>query len=101
MTKENIFIQHAENLGEYIIKTEKFKSSVDGYCKETNTVYEFHGDFWHGNPNKYSLFDINPMCDTPFGELYNTTIEREKTIKEIGYNLVVIWESDYILPEEI
>lgn len=92
---ENIFIQHAENIGEYIIKSDIFKSSVDGYCKETNTVYEFHGDFWHGNPNKYNAEDINSITKTSFGELYTKTLQREQKIRDLGYNLVVIWESDY------
>jgi hypothetical protein len=47
--KYNIFIQHANNIGEFYIPDIKYKA--DGYCKETNTIYEFLGDFWHGNPN--------------------------------------------------
>ena len=39
-------IRHAENFGEYSIPGTKFK--VDGYDEKTNTVYEFHGCFWHG-----------------------------------------------------
>jgi len=36
-------IQHALNDGEFLIPNTKYKSDV--YCKETNTIYEFHGDF--------------------------------------------------------
>jgi hypothetical protein len=96
MFKENINIQHAENEGEYVIKTPDFKSSVDGYCKETNTVYEFHGDFWHGNPNKFNRDDINPITKTTYGKLYDKTIKRENIIKNFGYNLVTIWECDFM-----
>ena len=46
--KDNITIQHALNYGEYKIPNTRLKA--DGYCKETNTIYEFHGDYWHGNP---------------------------------------------------
>jgi hypothetical protein len=67
---------------------------VDGFCPETNTVYEFYGDFWHGNPTKYSPDTINRVSKTSFGELYRKTIEREKQIKQ-KYNLVSIWESDW------
>ena len=31
---------------------------VDGYDSKTNTIYEFNGDFWHGNPNIYNLTDL-------------------------------------------
>jgi hypothetical protein len=95
MSRDNIFIQHAENEGEYFIKTKNFKASVDGYCPATNSVYEFHGDFWHGNPNVYNPEDINSITKTTYGDLYNKTIDREKNIKALGYNLVSIWEKDY------
>jgi len=48
MDENNIYIQHAENNGEHILDNTKIR--VDGYCHETNTVYEFHGDYWHGHP---------------------------------------------------
>ena len=90
--KDNIDIQHAENGGEYIILNTRFKA--DGYCKETNTVYEFHGDYWHGNP---LIFDQNKEFKNgiTFGELYEKTIEREKQIKDMGFNLIVMWENDW------
>ena len=89
----NINIQHAENEGEYIISNSKYKA--DGYCKETNTIYEYHGDYWHGNPKIYNEYDINEVTGKTYGELYNNTIIKEKFIKEQGYNLVVIWENDF------
>ena len=39
---ENIYIQHAMNGGEFNIPT---VGKVDGYCAQTNTVYEFQGCF--------------------------------------------------------
>ena len=88
-------IQHAENGGEYRIPNTRFH--VDGYHKETNTVYEFHGDVYHGNPKLYSPDDTpHPFNkDITAGELYQKTIQREEEIKSLGYNLVVMWESDY------
>ena len=86
----NIAIQHAHNKGEYRIESTAFRA--DGYCEETNTVYEFHGDFWHGNPDKYIESLVNPINNLTFGELYRKTIDRENCIRSLGYNLVVIWE---------
>lgn len=94
MAVNNIYIQHALNTGEYRIPNTKYK--VDGYCEETNTIYEFHGDCFHGNPTKYNETDkCNPFSDLNAGELYQQTINRELHIKELGYNLVVMWETDY------
>ena len=71
------------------------KRTYDGYCKEINTIYEYHGDYWHGNPKIYSCDTINKITKTTMGELYKKTVERERKIKELGYNLVVMWEIDW------
>ena len=86
-------IKHAENGGEYKIPGTRWKA--DGYCEENNTIYEFHGDFWHGNPKLYSKEMTNPFSKKTFGELYENTLMREQKIRELGYNLVVMWESDW------
>jgi rubrerythrin/ribosomal protein L40E len=97
----SIFIQHAENKGEfevYLDQKDKFgrsKYKLDGYCEETNTVYEFHGDYWHGNPRKYDGNDINETNGFAYGYLYNKTLEKENVIKKMGYKLVVMWEMDW------
>jgi hypothetical protein len=88
-----IQIKHAENEGEYIIPGTKY--SADGYCQETNTIYEFHGDFWHGNPTKFNKNNMNTITNKTYGELYEKTIKREQEIKNMGFNLVVMWESDW------
>lgn len=87
-------IQHAVNEGEYKIPSTNYRA--DGYCAETNTIYEFHGDFWHGNPNIYNGEDINTATKTTYGELYSNTLKKEDKIKSLGYNLVTIWESDWV-----
>lgn len=91
--KNNIFIQHAENIGEFKISGTGLKA--DGFCEESNTIYEFHGDYFHGNPNKTKSRDINGHSKKTFGELYEKTLEREKIIRDLGYNLVVMWESEF------
>lgn len=68
---------------------------VDGFDKTTNTVYEFYGDFWHGNPQKFSRDEINKVCKKSYGELYDKTMEREAFLKSKGFNLVTIWENDF------
>ena len=89
----NIQIQHAENETEFVIPNTKYKA--DGYCQETNTIYEFHGDYWHGNPKLFKEDSINKTTNKSFGELYQNTLQREKLIKDMGFNLVVMWENDW------
>lgn len=69
---------------------------VDGYDPITNTIYEFNGDFWHGNPNFYSKDHINERNNETFGFLYDKTMEKESNLKKAGYNIISIWEEDYI-----
>ena len=45
--KEDLYIQHVRNDGEKRVEP----YSLDGYCEETNTAYEFQGCFWHGKDN--------------------------------------------------
>lgn len=68
---------------------------VDGYDPQTNTVYEFYGDYWHGNPKIFASNDTNTSVDKKFGELYNDTMIREEILKNLGYKLITIWESDF------
>ncbi len=80
---------------EYPFNPDRKGQRADGYCKETNTIYEFYGDYWHGNPNVYEPEFINQVNYKTMGEAYQATIERENKIKELGYNLITIWESDF------
>ena len=68
---------------------------ADGYVGSTNTVYELHGSYWHGDPRVFNPADINPNSKKTFGELHQKTIEKENLIKSGGYNLVTIWEKDF------
>ena len=44
MASKDIHIQHVRNGGEKRVG----KYSLDGYCEENHTAYEFQGCFWHG-----------------------------------------------------
>lgn len=68
---------------------------VDGYDKKTNTIYEFYGDFFHGNPETYDQSELNPLLKETYGELYKKTIEKEELIKQSGFKLITIWEKEF------
>jgi hypothetical protein len=77
---------------EYKIPTTKYKA--DGYCKDTNTIYEFHGTIFHGDPI-YTDHSKNNYLGQNYGELYNKTLKKEQIIKSLDYNLITIWEKDW------
>lgn len=62
----------------------RYHFNVDGFIKETNTVYEFLGDYYHGHPK---------TC--PCDEKFKKTLERFEHMKLLGYNIVYCWESDF------
>lgn len=92
MKVQNITIQYALSPeGEYRIPT---IGKVDGYCPLNNTVYEYHGNYWHGNPLIFKEDDMNTIAHKTFGQLYRDTIARDDRIRKLGYNLVVQWETN-------
>ena len=68
---------------------------VDGYDPKTNTIYEFLGDYWHGNPELYDATKIHPKTKITFGEMYNKTIFRLNQLKSMGYIIKYVWENDW------
>jgi len=67
----------------------------DGYDSSTNTICEFLGDYWHGNPDKFKSTYFNQRCKKTAGELYIETINKFDALKSLGYNIKYIWESDW------
>lgn len=66
---------------------------VDGF--NNNIIYEFLGDYWHGNPCLFNPNDFNKHNGKLMKELYNETFNRFNKLKSLGYKIIYIWESDY------
>ena len=66
---------------------------VDGI--KNNKIFEFLGDYWHGNLNKYLATDINQRCKLTFKQLYEKTILKFQNLKLAGFCVYYIWESDW------
>jgi hypothetical protein len=74
---------------EFHIPTTRYHA--DGYSLELNKVYEFYGDYFHGNPMVYQPGDKG--IDKTMGELFINTVKREVQIRALKYNMTVMWES--------
>jgi G:T-mismatch repair DNA endonuclease (very short patch repair protein) len=88
-------IRHAFNGGEVRIGLHSLP--VDGYCSDTNTVYQFHGCYWHGHPcdkNKGHPLK-HPTRGVPFKDLYKDTLRKEEYMRHLGYNVYSIWECEW------
>jgi hypothetical protein len=75
------------------INSKKYK--IDAYDPKSNTIYEFLGDFWYGNPDKFDLNDINAVNKTFFKKLCQNTVDRIILLKQNNYNVIYIWESKW------
>ena len=71
------------------------KKKVDGYDLENKIIYEFLGDYFHGNPEIYDENEYNETCHTTHGNLYKKTTERFFYFKSLGYVVKYIWENDW------
>jgi len=79
------------NIKDRQVWLEDVKYKVDGYDPITNTVYLYHGRFWHGCPKTFDPEMIHPIVKIPMKDLYEKTMYYENKIKEAGYNLIVEW----------
>ncbi len=77
------------------IKINNKRYFVDGFDPTTNTIYEFLGDFWHGNPNVFEKEKYNTILNKTFGYLYEKTFDKIESLKQNGYNVIYIWEADF------
>jgi len=48
------------------------------------------------NPKIYNQNYINKRNGKTFGELYQNTLHREQQIRDMGFNLIIMWERDWI-----
>lgn len=64
---------------------------VDALDIENKIVYEYFGNFWHGNPKYFKSKDKNPKNGIPFGVLYQKTLDKIKIIEDNGYTVIYVW----------
>ena len=68
--------------------------SVDDFCQETRTVYEFLGWYYHGHTYQH-YSDVCTMRGDALAERYKRTIVRIEQITRAGYHLEVQWECEF------
>ena len=92
--KESIHIRHQLNNMEKRIGGRKLP--VDGFHAETQTVYQFHGCFWHGHECALNRGkDFNEKRQKPMAELREETRANTEYIRSKGYNVVEMWECEW------
>ncbi|GFR34105.1 uncharacterized protein TNCT_314611 [Trichonephila clavata] len=70
--------------------------SVDGFCKETNTVYQYQGCFYHGCEICYDGDLIHPLTGTTMRSLRQKKEGVIDTLRQRGYNIIQMLEYDFV-----
>ena len=79
-------LEHNHSIGKY---------KVDGYDKQTNTVYEFYGCVYHGCPKCYKTTDLTPFSGRTMDSLYSKQFSKNSSYKNLDimlspYGIVIL-----------
>ena len=89
-------IIYAPKCGEFEIPTETGYYFYDFVIPELKYCIEFNGDIWHANPKMFESTDTpNPFSNETAEEIWKHDKEKNDLIKNKGFHLDIIWESDY------
>ncbi|XP_055714784.1 uncharacterized protein LOC129808904, partial [Phlebotomus papatasi] len=80
----------------YEVKLRGSRYIADGYDEASNTVYSFEGCFFHGHTcflNRGHAFSKKPNDNMQ--SRYESTLKRLDHIRQLGYNLISIWECEF------
>jgi G:T-mismatch repair DNA endonuclease (very short patch repair protein) len=68
--------------------------SVDGFCRDIKTVYEFFACYFHGHTCLHYR-DIATMGGDTFAKRYELTMARFEQITNDGYQVKMKWECEF------
>ncbi|XP_042906126.2 uncharacterized protein [Parasteatoda tepidariorum] len=69
--------------------------SVDGLCRETKTIYQYHGCFFHGCLTCYDADTQHPFKKMSMGKLRAATQETTEKFRGLGYQVIEMWEHHF------
>ncbi|CAH1115486.1 unnamed protein product [Psylliodes chrysocephalus] len=98
--QRGINIIHAANGTEAVLAGVK----VDGFCKETNQIFEFHGCYFHGCIKCIKYKRDEPLHEDPTSTIearYESTLMKTQRLLSLGYEVIEKWECDFTITEEI
>jgi hypothetical protein len=102
----NIQIQHSCEIGEYKAITDKRLYYVDGYhnclihkcngvkpCLYNNVVFEFQGNYFHGN--KFIYKETDKCLGIPYKIIWKKDKIKLNNLEKSNYKVICIWETLY------
>lgn len=93
--REKEIVKEIKQLGYKPINSYRVDSKIcDVFIPSLNLIIEYFGDYWHCNPIKYDSNYFNKKKGKFAWELWDYDNKKLELIKNYGYNLEVVWESD-------
>lgn len=69
--------------------------AYDFVSTSSSKCIEFHGDFWHSNPNYYNENTIHRVKKKKATEIWDFDKRKATLIESKGFDILTIWESEY------
>lgn len=60
-----------------------------------NKIIEYHGDYWHANPNKYNVDFFNKSSEMSAQQIWDKDMLKLETANKNGFDVLTVWENDY------
>jgi len=90
---DRVNLMHCRKRREYMLH-ELPSFSVNGYCPETLTVFEFFGCFYHGQTSQ-PFRDVTIFRGDKSAQRYEQTMSRLKEITRAGCRVKFQWECEF------
>lgn len=92
--ERDINIIHASKQQEALVQGVK----VDGFCPDTNQIFEFHGCYYHGCPTCFKHRRDDPLHEDPCDTLNfrsESTVAKTERLRDLGYEVLEMWECEF------
>ncbi|XP_018568461.1 uncharacterized protein LOC108908806 [Anoplophora glabripennis] len=92
--QRGVNIMHAAKGKETVLEGVK----VDGYCNQTNQIFEFYGCYYHGCAHCFKYNRNNPTYEDPSDTLerrFESTAAKTERLKNLGYDIIEMWECNF------
>lgn len=77
----------------------KCSGNSENPCPYNNHIWEFQGDYFHGNPLKYNKDDT--FHGVSYSKKHNKDLDKKKFYEEKGYTVHIKWESEWTQEKKI
>jgi hypothetical protein len=79
--------------GRHVCGIHRCSGSKDLPCSYNMNVWEFQGDWFHGNPEKYNKDDM--FHNIPVNKKWEKDQKKKEFYESQGYKVIIVWESKW------